>query len=133
MPTVVNCAGWKWVKPRAGDGARASREVGERQDGRGQTAFDQLQRLARQQDVGVVGDEGAGGAQVEDPARLAGELGEVLQVRHDVVARLASIAATRSKSMVSATSRRARAAPRRCRGRSRWHSARVVCRRQEVL
>src|SRR6185436_14139112 len=45
----------------------AAGEGGQLAGGRGQPGGQQLQGLPHQQDVGVVGDEGAGGADVEDP------------------------------------------------------------------
>ena len=47
------------------------------------------ERVALQQDVGVVGDVGAGGAEVEDAAAGGGLLGEVAQMGDHVVAGLA--------------------------------------------
>ena len=66
-----------------------SAKRGETPHGRRQARLEQLERLALQQHVGVVGEECAGRAEVQDAAGLAGELGEVAQVRDHVVARVA--------------------------------------------
>jgi hypothetical protein len=76
----------------AGDLPGAVGEVGELADGRREAPAQDLQTLLEQQSVGVVGDEGAGGSQVQDATgprvhhvRL---LGEMSQVGHHVVAGL---------------------------------------------
>jgi hypothetical protein len=67
LPTVVGCAGWKWVKPERREVAVLAREVRERGDHADQPPADQPQRLAVLDQVGVVADVGAGRAEVDDP------------------------------------------------------------------
>ncbi len=50
----------------AGEGAVTAGEAGELAGGCRQPPCEELQGLPDEQDVGVVGDEGAGGAEVED-------------------------------------------------------------------
>ena len=70
----------------AGDRAVAARHFAERHEHRLQAAEQQLQALAHQQQVGVVGDVGAGCAEVEIRPGRGRLVAEVVDVRHDVVA-----------------------------------------------
>ena len=60
-------------------------ELGQGFDGCGGPPAQQDQSLTKQQDVGVVGNEGTGGTEMENAARVAGLFGKVAQMGHDVV------------------------------------------------
>ena len=70
----------------AGHGAVAARSFAEGDEHRLQATEQQLQALAHQQQVGVVGDVGAGRAEVQVRSGRGRLVAEVVDVRHDVVA-----------------------------------------------
>ena len=70
----------------AGHGPLATRQLGERHQHRREAAQQQLQALPHQHQIGVVGDVGAGRAEVEERPRGGRLLAEVMDVGHDVVA-----------------------------------------------
>ena len=85
MPTVVGWAGWKWVKARQGRSRCSLGEAGQALDHRHQPVADQLQRLAQQEQVGVVGHVAARGAQVDDRPGRGADVAVGVDVGHDVV------------------------------------------------
>ena len=104
------------LKVRVGqrrNGSRRQRELEQAANRRYQTGLDDRQRLARQQHVGVVGQKGARGAEMQDAAGAGlgsiGQLREVAQVRDYVVAGLGARARPLGRSRFR---RQPRAAPR---------------------
>ena len=69
----------------AGEGAVAPRHFAEGNQHRLKTPEQQLQALAHQQQIGVVGDVRAGGAEVQVAPRRRRLLAQVVDVGHDVV------------------------------------------------
>ncbi len=67
------------------DSACATGEVGERSQHRHESPAEDLERLPGQQGVRIVGDEGAGRSEVDDPSGVADDLGVVAQMCDDVV------------------------------------------------
>jgi hypothetical protein len=70
---------------QAGQVGRAPRERFERAENRDEPSQQQAQPLPHDDQVGVVGDEGAGGAEMEIGARRGGLVAEGVDVRHHVV------------------------------------------------
>ena len=85
LPTVVSCAGWKWVG-EARHVAIAAGRLGERDEHRRDPAKQQLQAFPHQDQVGVVGDVGARRAQMNERPRRRRLLAQMVDVRHHVVA-----------------------------------------------
>jgi hypothetical protein len=66
FPTVVGCAGWKWVYPRVGS-SRCVRAKSASAPATGRSGPEEFQGLPVEDQVRVVADEGGGGPQVDDP------------------------------------------------------------------
>ena len=69
--------------------ARARGEGGQLTDDGSNAAVEEIQGLAQDEDIGVVGDKSAGGPEMQDTAGLSGLLGKMPQMGDDVVAGLA--------------------------------------------
>ena len=95
LPTVVSCAGWKWVYARHGRSAvRRANPSSAREHG-DQAAEQQAQAVAHHDEIGVVGDERAGGAEVQEGPGRGGLIAEGVDVGHHVVAEATLVAAGR--------------------------------------
>ena len=88
MPTVVHCAGWKWVNASVGTPLRL-REAREALDRNQQSLLEERQPLAEDHQVGVVGHVARRGAEVDPAARRGALLAEGVDVGHHVVPDLA--------------------------------------------
>ena len=77
--------GLEMGEAEAGQGTMLGGKPSHRIDRRGETPCDQLEGVSNENDVGVVGDEAAGCAEVDDRFRLGALFGVGFNVCHDVV------------------------------------------------
>ena len=83
--------GLEMREAEAGKVAISAREPREAAHDAHRARREKAQRRAQEEEVGVVANEGRGRPEVQDPARGRSDVAEGVQVRHDVVLRLAFV------------------------------------------